>query len=95
MDKQKEDKWDPLPQFYPVWDPPLHIGGRDLSATGYYVNATVQPGEHAWVNFFDVDFAAIFNLTQLVNLAVLIVISVLAILLNSNAIEVETGSVRI
>ncbi len=94
MDKQTEFTWDPLPQFYPVWDPPLHVGEIDLLDTDHYNDSAVQPGEHAIVDILDADFAAIFNLNQLINLAILIVVTVLAILLNSSAIEEETGSVR-
>ena len=99
MDTQKDYNWDPLPQFYPMWNPPLHVGEVDLLATGYYANCTsppcVQPGEHTLISVVDVDWKAIFNLTQLVNLLILVVVTVLAILLNSSAIEEETGSVRL
>ena len=94
MDKQEKYNWDPLPQFFPLWDPPLHVGDIDLVEAGHFINSTVQPGEHALINFLDVDIKAIFNLNQLVNLLILIVVTVLAILLNSSAIEEETGSVR-
>jgi hypothetical protein len=47
------------------------------------------------ISVVDVDWKAIFNLTQLVNLLILVVVTVLAILLNSSAIEEETGSVRL
>ena len=96
-------KSEPFPQFFPLWNPPKHAHGHELAenTSTNWRNSTVQVGDNtasgrlSTVSAFayeKITFRAIFNLTQLVNMLILVVVTVLAILLNSSAIEEETGS---
>ena len=81
-----QPRFDPLPQFYPFWDATDNYTLHNAHASG----DEDADGEHVWIVW--PQFTAILTLQQLVNVVMLEVVTILAILLNSTAIEEETGS---
>jgi hypothetical protein len=74
-------KYNPFPQFFPVWDH-ANKTANEIAETKVTIGST------------GINFDAIFTTGQLINVVILVVVTILSILINSTAIEEETGSVR-
>jgi hypothetical protein len=81
MDASGVAKYNPFPQFFPVWDH-ANKTANEIAETKVTIGST------------GINFDAIFTTGQLINVVILVVVTILSILINSTAIEEETGSVR-